>query len=57
MHSWYREDDPNFPFDPLAREIGSISFYDSMIVIKKDIKDHRVDCIARRKSGLFVSDH
>ncbi|MEK9979118.1 MAG: hypothetical protein VW602_09395, partial [Paracoccaceae bacterium] len=47
MHSWYREDDPNFPFDPLAREIGSISFYDSMIVIKKDIKDPPVSIVSQ----------
>ena len=55
MHSWYREDDPNFPFDPLAREIGSISFYDSMIVIKKDIKDPPVSIVSQDGKVAFSS--
>ena len=35
MHSWYTEDDAGFPLHPLAREIGGIRFYDSLVVIEK----------------------
>jgi len=38
MHSWYTEDDAGFPLHPLAREIGGIRFYDSMVVIEKRLK-------------------
>jgi hypothetical protein len=39
MHSWYTEDDTGFPLHPLAREIGSIRFHDSMVVIEKRLKE------------------
>lgn len=38
MHSWYTEDDENFPLHPLARELGSVTFHDSMVVIQKKLK-------------------
>ena len=38
MHSWYTEDDAGFPLHPMAREQGSIAFHDSLIVLKKQIK-------------------
>jgi hypothetical protein len=39
MHSWYTEDDKGFPLHPLAREIGGIRFYDSLVVIEKRLKE------------------
>jgi hypothetical protein len=39
MHSWYTEDDAGFPLHPLAAEIGSIQFYDSLVVIEKRRKE------------------
>jgi Methyltransferase domain len=39
MHSWYTEDDTGFPLHPLAREIGSIQFHDSLVVIEKRLKE------------------
>ena len=39
MHSWYTEDDVGFPLHPLAREIGGIRFYDSLVVIEKRLKE------------------
>ena len=39
MHSWYTEDDAGFPLHPLAREIGGIRFYDSLVVIEKRLKE------------------
>jgi hypothetical protein len=39
MHSWYTEDDTGFPLHPLAREIGGIRFYDSLVVIEKRLKE------------------
>lgn len=38
MHSWYTEDDAGFPLHPMARELGSVTFHDSLIVLKKQIK-------------------
>lgn len=38
MHSWYTEDDTNFPLHPLASQIGSIRFHDSLVVIEKHLK-------------------
>jgi hypothetical protein len=38
MHSWYTEDDAGFPLHPLAREIGGVQFYDSLVIMRKHIK-------------------
>jgi len=38
MHSWYTDDDAGFPLHPLAAEIGSIRYYDSLVVIEKKLK-------------------
>lgn len=38
MHSWYTEDDAAFPLHAMAREIGGIRFYDSLVVIEKRLK-------------------
>jgi Methyltransferase domain len=38
MHSWYTEDDTGFPLHPLAAEIGAIRFFDSMVVVEKQMK-------------------
>ena len=38
MHSWYTEDDAGFPLHPLAAEIGSIQFHDSLVVVEKHLK-------------------
>lgn len=46
MHSWYTEDDAAFPLHPLAREIGSIQFHDSLVIIEKRLKDAPVSIVA-----------
>jgi hypothetical protein len=38
MHSWYTDDDAGFPQHPLAAEIGSVRYYDSMVVIEKTLQ-------------------
>jgi hypothetical protein len=38
MHSWYTEDDENFPLHTLASEIGGIQFYDSLVIFRKETK-------------------
>jgi hypothetical protein len=38
MHSWYTEDDIGFPLHPLASEIGGIQFYDSLVILRKQLK-------------------
>lgn len=35
MHSWYTDQDDIFPFDPIAKELDSVRFYDSIIVLEK----------------------
>ncbi|HLQ19391.1 MAG TPA: class I SAM-dependent methyltransferase [Tabrizicola sp.] len=47
MHSWYTEDDAGFPLHPLAREIGGIRFYDSLVVIEKRLKEPPVALTAQ----------
>ena len=47
MHSWYTEDDAGFPLHPLAREIGGIRFYDSLVVIEKRLKEPPVAITAQ----------
>lgn len=47
MHSWYTEDDAGFPLHPLAREIGAIRYYDSLVVIEKRIREPPVSIVAR----------
>ena len=38
MHSWYTDQDALFPFDPIARELHSVRFYDSITVLEKRVK-------------------
>lgn len=38
MHSWYTDQDALFPFDPIARELHSVRFYDSIVVAEKRTK-------------------
>jgi hypothetical protein len=47
MHSWYTDQDVIFPFDPLAKEIGAVNFYDSMVVIEKQLKQAPVSLSSR----------
>ena len=39
MHSWYTDQDEIFPLHPAARQVESVKFYDSMIVVEKNLKD------------------
>jgi Methyltransferase domain len=47
MHSWYTEDDAGFPLHPLAREIGSIQFHDSLVIVEKTHKPPPVSITSR----------
>jgi len=38
MHSWYTDQDEMFPFDPIAKELDSVRFFDSITMIEKRIK-------------------
>lgn len=38
MHSWYTDQDDIFPLDDRARELGSLRFYDSIVVLEKRLK-------------------
>lgn len=35
MHSWYTDQDALFGFDPMAKELGSVRFYDSIAIMEK----------------------
>lgn len=39
MHSWYTEDDTGFPLHPMARELGSVQFHDSLVIFQKRLKE------------------
>lgn len=39
MHSWYSEDPQNFPLHPLAHEIESLQYFDSIFVARKRLRD------------------
>jgi len=39
MQSWYTDEDDKFPLHPAARQIKSVQFFDSVIVIEKQIKE------------------
>lgn len=38
LHSWYTDQDDLFPFDPIARTLHSVRFYDSIVVCEKHTK-------------------
>jgi hypothetical protein len=38
MHSWYTDQDALFPFDPIAKELAAVRFFDSITMIEKQIK-------------------
>jgi len=38
MHSWYTDQDTIFSFDPIAKELDSVRFYDSIVVLEKRLK-------------------
>lgn len=38
MHSWYTDQDDLFPFQPMAKELNSVRFFDSIVAIEKLIK-------------------
>ncbi len=39
MHSWYTEDDDGFPLHPMARELGGITFHDSLVILRKQCRE------------------
>lgn len=41
MHSWYTDQDDLFPFDPIAKEMASVRFFDSITMFEKRIKTQR----------------
>jgi hypothetical protein len=55
MHSWYTEDDAGFPLHPLAAEIVSIQFFDSMVVIEKQLKPPPMSITSR--NGKVTQSH
>jgi len=38
-HSWYTDQDWIFPFDPIAKEVFGVRFYDSVVVTEKITKN------------------
>lgn len=46
MNSWYTDDDAGFPVHPMAREIGQIRFFDSLVVIEKRLKEPPISITA-----------
>jgi hypothetical protein len=38
MHSWYTDQDEIFPMDTFAKEASAVRFYDSIVVLEKQLK-------------------
>lgn len=55
MHSWYTDQDALFPFDPIAKELHSVRFYDSIIIAEKQIKSERPTTITARNGQVSRS--
>tara|TARA_Y100001968_G_C19449572_1_gene767606 strand:+ start:3984 stop:4694 length:711 start_codon:yes stop_codon:yes gene_type:complete len=41
MHSWWTDQDDLFPYDPFAKEINGVRFYDSIIAFTKKINKEK----------------
>lgn len=46
MHSWYTDDDVGFPLHPMAAEIGSVQFFDSLVIVEKTLKEAPVAIVS-----------
>lgn len=55
MHSWYTDQDEIFPFHEAARQIRSVRFYDSMIVVEKQLKPAPPVSLAARDGKVSQS--
>jgi hypothetical protein len=47
MHSWYTDEDDRFPLHPAASQVGSVQFYDSVIVVEKKLKEAPVLLVSK----------
>lgn len=56
MHSWYTDQDKLFGFSELARQIGSIRFYDSVVVIEKQLKTGRPTTLTFENGKVALSE-
>ncbi len=55
MHSWYTDQDALFPFDPIAKELNSVRFYDSIVVFEKRQKQHPPTTITAKNGQVQAS--
>ena len=55
MHSWYTDQDDIFPFHAAARQVHSVQFYDSLVVIEKERKQPPVS-ITSQNGTVTKSD-
>ena len=39
MHSWYTDQDDIFPFHAAAIQVHSVQFYDSLVIVEKQLKE------------------
>ena len=56
LHSWYTDQDDIFPFHPIARELASVQFYDSMVIFEKKIKQEPPKTITST-NGVIKESH
>lgn len=52
MHSWYTDQDKMFPFDPIARELDAVRFYDSIVVMEKRIKPEPPTAVMSKNGNI-----
>lgn len=55
MHSWYTDQDALFPFDPIAKELLGVRFYDSIVVVEKHDKKEPPATLTARDGQVKLS--
>ena len=55
MHSWWTDQDDLFPYDPFAKEINGIRFYDSIVALTKKIKKPMPLAITSKNGQIAAS--
>lgn len=55
MHSWYTDQDALFPFDPIAREMSGVRFYDSVVVFEKRQKSEPPTTVMAQNGKIVTS--
>ena len=56
FHSWYTDQDDIFPFHPIAKQLASVQFYDSMVIFEKSLKKEAPKTVTST-NGIIKESH